>query len=249
MYSFERKGRKFEGIGRKGVIGWIVVEGVVAVLCICFVVAVVMAVPNVDLRVHAKTAGYTVVIDAGHGGKDRGASGKNGIYESDINLAIAKFLRYELQIRGVDVVMTRETGDWLASSFAPNKKRDDLNERRKIIERAKPELVISIHLNTYPDSSVRGLQCFYNKGGEISKKYADSVQTEFNYSAMDISRTAKTGDYYILDCTQYPSILVECGFLSNEREEKMLATTEYQRVLAYYIASAVYKQQLKNFIY
>ena len=242
MYSFDES-------RRKGVVGRVVVEGTVVVLCICLAMAVAVAIPNVDLRVYANTAGYTVVIDAGHGGKDRGASSKNGTYESDINLLIARFLKREFEVRGVGVVMTRETGDWLASSFAPNKKRDDLNERRKIIEGAKPELVISIHLNTYPDAGVRGLQCFYDKTGEVSKKYADAVQAEFNYSEMDISRSAKTGDYYLLECTQYPSILVECGFLSNAKDERILKTTEYQRILAHYIANAVYKQQLKNAIY
>jgi len=222
----------------------IIVEVVVVSLCLFFVFAITISIPSLDLRVHARTAGYTVVIDAGHGGKDRGASSKNGTYESDINLSIARFLKREFETRGVGVVMTRETGDWLASATAPNKKKDDMNERRKIIERTKPELVISIHLNSFPaDTSVRGLQCFYDKSGAVSKVYADAVQTEFNKSELNINRIAKTGDYYILDCTAYPSILVECGFLSNSHDEKMLKTTEYQRILAHYIAEAVVKTQ------
>jgi len=190
---------------------------------------------------------FTVVVDAGHGGMDRGAS-RNGTHESDVNLAIALFLKSELQLRGAAVVMTRENKDWLASDFAPNKKKDDMNNRRMIIERTKPDLVISIHLNTFPSESVRGLQCFYDGSGETSKDYADAIQTEFNKSMPDINRIAKSGDYYILNCTTFPSVLVECGFLSNPQEEKLLGTAEYQKILAYYIASAVCRQFLATHI-
>lgn len=226
-------------------ISFVMYRIVTVILGIWILVLGVIAIAQISSSEQAGTMGYTVVIDAGHGGKDRGASSKNGTYESDINLAIAGFLKKEFESRGVTVVMTREDELWLASSFAPNKKRDDMNNRRKIIENAKPDLVISVHLNNFPsDTSVRGLQCFYDASGEVSQKYAVAVQTEFNKSGLDINRKAKAGDYYILDCTAYPSILIECGFLSNAQEEKLLKTKEYQQILAFYIASAVTKTHI-----
>ena len=202
---------------------------------VLFVLAlIIVMLPGMTLRRVAGSAVFTIVVDAGHGGIDRGASSKNGTFESDINLAIAGFLKEELRLRGAEVVMTRGNKEWLA-----------LDNRRMIIERAKPDLVISIHLNNFPsDTSVRGLQCFYDKSSEVSQSYARAIQTEFNKNIPDINRVAKAGDYYILNSTAFPSVLVECGFLSNAQEEKLLKTAEYQRILAYYIAASVCAQFL-----
>jgi N-acetylmuramoyl-L-alanine amidase len=199
---------------------------------------------NRTLKVYARAQGFHVVIDAGHGGKDKGAQSKNGTFERDINLAIAKFLKIELETRNIGVTMTRENNDWLAPPTARNKKKADMDARRRTIERVKPDLVISIHLNTFPgDTSVRGLQTFYDKSGEKSKTYAEAIQNEFNQSPLATNRHARIGDYYILDSTAFPSVLVECGFLTNPEDEKLLNTREYQRIVAYYIASAVASQQ------
>jgi len=200
-----------------------------------------------SLRVYARADGFHVVIDAGHGGLDKGAESRNGTYESDINLAIARFLKTELQARGIGVTMTRENQDWLASPLARNKKKSDMEARRKIIERVKPNLIISIHLNSFPaDSSVRGLQTFYDKVGTTSKIYAEAIQDEFNKSPLAVNRGAKIGDYYILDSTAFPAVLVECGFLSNADDERLLNTNEYQRIIAYYIATAIAVTQIKQ---
>lgn len=199
------------------------------------------------LRVYGREAGFHVVIDAGHGGKDKGASSPNGTYESDINLSIARFLKAEFEVRGVGVTMTRENQDWLASPLAGNKKRSDMDKRRQIIERVRPDLVISIHLNSFPsDTSVQGLQTFYDASGSVSKTYAEAIQNEFNRSPLDINRKARPGDYYLLEATKFPSVLVECGFLSNHDDERLLNTTQYQRIIAYYIASAVTTTQTKQ---
>jgi N-acetylmuramoyl-L-alanine amidase len=198
------------------------------------------------LRVYARAEGFHVVIDAGHGGMDKGASSPNGTFERDINLQIARFLKFEFEIRGVGVTMTRETDACLAAPAARNKKRSDMDARRRIIERIRPDLVISIHLNIFPgDSSVRGLQTFYDKSGTTSKIFAEAIQAEYNRSPLATKRHAKTGDYYILDSTSFPAVLVECGFLSNPDDEKLLNTTEYQRIIAHYIASAIATTQIK----
>jgi len=191
--------------------------------------------------VYARTADFHVVIDAGHGGRDGGAQSKGGIKESDINLAIAKFLSTELKNYGVGVTMTRETRDSLSSPFAKNKKRDDMEKRRQIIEKVKPDLVISIHLNSFPSApAVRGLQTFFPKSeNPMSKNFAEAIQNELNKTSLNINRRAAIGEYFILECTAYPSVLIECGFLSNPEEARLLTTAEYQKILAHHIANAV----------
>jgi len=209
-------------------------------LVLIFVAGFLMIDAQQVLRVHARADGFHVVIDAGHGGKDKGAESPNGTFERDINLFIARFLKAEFEVRGVGVTMTRETEDWLASPLATNKKRSDLERRRQIIESVRPDLVISIHLNSFPqDTSVRGLQTFYATNSDASRIFAEAIQNEFNRSPLDINRKARGADYYLLEATSFPSVLVECGFLSNPEEERLLGTTEYQRILAHFIASAV----------
>lgn len=184
--------------------------------------------------------GKTIVIDAGHGGVDGGVQGKStGIKESEINLAIAKLLEDYLIENGFDVVMTRTTSDGLYKSGVSSKKLSDMNARRTIIEGAKPDMVVSIHQNSYPLSSVSGPQVFYYQGSETSEGYANAIQKVLN-STFKNDREAKTGDYYMLSCTEFPSVLVECGFLSNANEESLLASAKYQARMAYAIYSAVH---------
>ena len=140
---------------------------------------------------------------------------------------------------GYDVVMTRENNDGLYGLSTKNKKLRDMEARRDIIKEAKPDLVISLHQNFYPLSSVRGAQVFYCLEGEESKNIAESLQDTLN-SSLEGDRVAKTGDYYILNCTEYPSILVECGFLSNPEEEKLLVTAVYQEKVAYTLFCAIH---------
>jgi N-acetylmuramoyl-L-alanine amidase len=191
-------------------------------------------------QVYLRGEGFHVVIDAGHGGRDGGAQSKSGVSERDINLSISKLLRDEFLRRGVGVTLTRENEQSLATPFAPNQKKSDMEQRRKIIEKIAPDLVISVHLNNLPSHpGVRGLQTFFDGSGEQSKTYANAIQDKFNKSNLLINRRAAKGDYYILNCTSYPSVLVECGFLSNPTEEKLLQSGDYQKILAQIIADAV----------
>jgi N-acetylmuramoyl-L-alanine amidase len=151
--------------------------------------------------------------------------------------------------------MTRETRDSLASPFASNRKREDMEKRRQIIEKVKPDLVISIHLNSFPmHTAIRGLQTFYSASNNAeqntenqenaaptSRVYAEAIQNEFNQSNLNINRQATAADFYMLECTEFPSVLVECGFLSNPEEERLLKTAEYQKIIAKYIADAICK--------
>ena len=184
--------------------------------------------------------GKTVVIDAGHGGIDGGVEGStSGVKESEINLAISKSLKHFFERNGYEVVMTRENENGLYDKNASSKKLSDMQKRRDIIEKAAPVLVISVHQNYYPLSSVKGAQVFYNGESEIGKAVAEKMQGSLN-GALSCERVAKSGDYYILNCTKYPSVIAECGFLSNADEESLLVKAEYQEKIAYALFSSAH---------
>ena len=177
---------------------------------------------------------FSVVIDAGHGGVDPGKVGVSGVLEKDINLAIAKKLQIRLEKDGMQVVMTREADDGLYHTGAKNKKREDLEARVRLISEANPELVVSIHQNSFPDASCTGAQMFYYKDSEESKKLAELLQKKFPEVLGDgNTRQAKAnGDYYLLRKTACPIVIAECGFLSSPGDEALLALPEYQEKVA-----------------
>lgn len=183
--------------------------------------------------------GITIVVDAGHGGIDGGVTGiSTGTKESDINLAVSKSLRHFLVKAGYKVVMTRNNGDGLYGMATSKRKIKDMETRRKIIEEARPDLVISVHQNAYPLRSEYGAQVFYAPTSEDGKAIADTMQNTLSLN-LNTKRTARPGDYFMLQCTEFPSILIECGFLSNPQEEKMLLSATYQEKVAYSIFTGV----------
>ena len=178
--------------------------------------------------------GAVIVIDAGHGGVDPGKVGVSGILEKDINLAIAKKLQARLEQDGMQTVMTREEDTGLYREGASNKKREDMEARVRLIAEAKPELVVSIHQNSFPDASCTGAQMFYYKDSEESKKLAETLQKKFPELLSDgNTRQAKANsDYYLLRKTACPIVIAECGFLSSPKEEALLSAPEYQEKVA-----------------
>ena len=182
-----------------------------------------------------------IVLDAGHGGIDAGVTGVlTKTKESELNLAVVKKLEKYLLGAGMSVVLTRSTDAGLYGIANKNLKRKDMEKRREIIENAKPSLVVSVHMNKYSLSERRGAQVFYKKGDESAKILADSVQDCFNSMEEAVREcSALTGDYYILNCTNYPSIIAECGFLSNPQDEALLITDEYQDAVAYTIFKGI----------
>jgi len=180
---------------------------------------------------------YTVVIDAGHGGNDPGKVGTNNALEKEINLKIAYQLKEFLEANDVKVILTRETDDGLYSSTDGNKKKADLKQRAKIVEDAEPNIVISIHQNSFPQASVKGAQVFYYEKSEKSKLLAELIQEELNeMTGAEKKRTAKAnGNYYLLLNVKPPIVIVECGFLSNPSEAALLITEEYQEQVAWNI--------------
>ncbi len=188
---------------------------------------------------------YSVVIDAGHGGIDGGASGNLGVYEREINLQISLKLKDMFESRGYKVTLTRTDANGLYDDTSKGFKLRDLKKRVEIIKNANPNIFISVHLNTYTSPSRRGAQVFYKKGNDYSKKLAENVQLELNLlKESKRMYDALSGDYYLLNSLDIPSVIVECGFLSNPEEEKLLLNDSYQKTLA----KAIYNGTIRYFI-
>lgn len=182
---------------------------------------------------------FTVVIDAGHGGIDNGCEGYSGTKESEINLAYATTLQQYCKEFGFSVVMTRNSDKGLYSPFASNKKKDDMKARKEIIEKSKADIVVSVHMNSYPKNSSRGAQVFYNQDNENSKILADKIQAQFVKNLVKPRKTSQKGDYFIVNCTPVPSVIVECGFISNKEEEQLLLTESYKDNVCYSILCGI----------
>lgn len=186
---------------------------------------------------NVESSQYKIVLDAGHGGVDGGVSGVNtGVKESELNLIITKKLEKKLLEAGFSVVLTRKTDAGLYGLATENLKRKDMQKRQEIINKERPNLVLSIHLNKFSVSTRRGAQVFYKNGDENAKLLANSIQNAFNLmEEAPRQSSALVGDYYILKCSNYPSVIAECGFLSNPDDESLLITDEYQEKIAYSI--------------
>ena len=182
---------------------------------------------------------FSVVIDAGHGGIDSGCVGASGIYERDINLSISQKLGNLLQTLGIKVTYTRTNEDGLYGIFASGFKMRDMKAREEIIKKANPNLVVSIHLNSFTDKSARGAQVFYALNSDISKELGQELQEMFVKQIEGSRKSCMPGDFYILNCSKSAGILVECGFLSNPEEEAKLITSEYQERIAYTIMCGI----------
>lgn len=191
---------------------------------------------------------FTVVIDAGHGGEDGGAVSQTGIAEKDINLAIAQKLQCMLEANGICVVMTRTTDTLLYDrtvEYQGRKKALDLAARRKIGEETENSIFVSIHLNAYPQSQYKGLQVWYSPNNEHSRALAESIQSTVKECLQpENTRAVKqaTSSIYLLHHLRSPAVLVECGFLSNPEEARLLASDTYQNELAFLIFTAILDQ-------
>ncbi len=177
-----------------------------------------------------------IIIDAGHGGPDGGAIGTDNTAEKDLNLEVALKLQKLLEQSGCTVFMTRAE-DISLSTPEDDAKRErkvaDLANRKRMIEEYDVEAFVSIHMNTFSDPQYFGTQVFYS-GSTGSKQLADYIQSEVCKEDPDNTRVAKDGskNIFILSETNIPSVVVECGFLSNEKDLSRLKTEEYQNKLA-----------------
>lgn len=189
-------------------------------------------------------SGKTIVIDAGHGVPDEGAQSSNGTTEAETNLKIALKLQNLLEQSGSSVVLTRSDENAIYdidTKTLRQKKISDIKNRVKIGNESQADIFVSIHLNKIPQSQYDGWQTFYKEGSEEGKKLAESIQTNLNEAIQrENNRVAKTIDnVYIIKHVEIPTTIVECGFLSNPEEEKMLLEDGYQNKLAWGIYNGI----------
>ena len=189
----------------------------------------------------AKSAPVCIVVDAGHGGDDPGKIGINDALEKDINLQIALKLQKILEQNNIKVVMTRNTDAGLYSEGATNKKAEDMQKRCKIIEDSNALFTVSIHQNSYTSPEIQGAQVFYYGESQEGKELAEVLQKSL-VAELDKEnhRTAKANEsYYLLKKTKTPTVIVECGFLSNRQEAELLSDAEYQQKVAVAISKGI----------
>ncbi|MGN1205564.1 MAG: N-acetylmuramoyl-L-alanine amidase [Eubacterium sp.] len=210
-----------------------------------FVIIIAATIRVSTLQVLNFTAAGTkahIVIDPGHGGFDPGKVGTLGTLEKDVNLKISLKLRDVLTKSGYTVVLTRDKDEALCDKTVQKKKMEDLNARLAVIEKEKPELTVSIHQNSY-SAGTKGAQVFYYSRSEESKRLANVLQETIKEEIGDGNhRVEKANDsYYMLKKSRGPFVIVECGFLSNPKEEKQLISEGYQQKMAEAVAEGIEK--------
>ena len=189
-------------------------------------------------------SGRTVIVDAGHGTPDEGASSNNGVTEAEINLQIALKLQNLLEQSGCIVILTRSDENEIydvESNTIREKKISDMKNRVKIGNESSSDIFVSIHLNKIEQSKYSGWQTFYKPGNDDSKKLATTIQNNLNDAIQkENKRTpAALSTVYLMKNVEIPITIVECGFLSNPDEEKLLQTEEYQEKLAWGIYNGI----------
>ncbi len=184
---------------------------------------------------------FTVVIDAGHGGKDAGTIGVDGTLEKDINLSIALMLYDYLRVSGIDATLVR-SGDYEFYKENEERTRSDLYNRLEYINSVENAVMISIHQNFFTSEKEWGTQIWYSANTPQSKVLADGI---LNYVKGNIQpdnhrENKQSGsEYYILYKAAVPSIMVECGFMSNTKENQLLKQKDYQNKMAYSILAGI----------
>ncbi len=180
-----------------------------------------------------KQSDAIVVIDAGHGGFDGGAVGPGGVKEDTLNLSVANKLKTMCLNQGYSVIMTREDENAIGKT-----KDEDMKKRKQIIENSNADVVISIHMNKFSDTSCHGPVVFYHEDSAEGEKLAKLMQEKLvEMLKPEKPRVEKPETYFILRSGDCPCVLVECGFLSNAHDEELLQTDDYQELCA----SAIFK--------
>lgn len=196
----------------------------------------------------------TIVIDAGHGGLDGGTTGVDGAVEKDINLAISKKVKAHLEFMGIRCIMTRTEDVTTADDrlkTTKEKKTSDIKNRLQLVNDTPNSVLLSIHQNFFTTEKYSGLQVFYSGNNEESEMLASLIQTNtHDFLQTENVRQIKKAEsnLYLLHKATAPSVLVECGFMSNTAENKLLQDEMYQTKIAYIIALSVnqYLNQLTN---
>ncbi len=221
------------------------IKGISAVFCICIIFALVAShLPGGITGLHTSSQNVRYILDAGHGIPDGGAVGVDGTTEQELNLAITLSLSQKLDKAQIPHILTRtdENSIFTEGETIHAKKVSDVKQRIAIASENPVTPVISIHLNSYPSASVHGIQVFYNEGNTDAKKLAETLQSAFNNQIQpDNAKVIKpiSKNVYLFSHISNPSVLIECGFLSNSDELNKLKTPEYQDQLAQVIATVL----------
>lgn len=219
-------------------------------LCILGVAALVGRDRVVSAVSTPESNGYVLILDAGHGGEDGGASSASGSKESDINLGIVRKTEALMAFLGVRTELTRSEDRSMHSEGAGTireKKVSDLKNRVAFVESIPEAMLISVHQNHFTDPRYSGAQVFYNEG-DISRQWGEGVQEILRQTlAPGNTRAAKPmpDGIYLFEHIDCPALLVECGFLSNGEEASLLVTDTYQRKISLALAGA-YLQELQK---
>lgn len=219
---------------------------ILAAVLISFCILMFSAFSNI--AAHTSSAAVedslTVIVDAGHGGEDGGAQ-VGDVTEKDINLAVANKLSDILRLCGCRVVEIRDEDISVYDDEAETlreKKVSDLKHRVQIVNESENNLLVSIHQNKFNNSTYSGTQVFYSTNNDNSRVLAEAIrQSVVSFLQNDNTRELKPSgsDIYLLDQAKVPSVIVECGFLSNDAERAKLLDDGYQSEMAYAIAMGV----------
>ena len=185
---------------------------------------------------------HCIIIDAGHGGVDGGATSCTGILESQINLEIALRLDDLLHLLGyrTRMIRTADVSIYTEGDSIAAKKMSDLKERVRIVNGTENAILLSIHQNYFPDGKYHGAQVFYPStdgsqelGQVLQKNLISALNTNSNRQAKKVSGV------YLMEHIQCTGVLIECGFLSNPEEEANLRNAQYQKKLCCVFAASV----------
>lgn len=197
----------------------------------------------------------TIILDAGHGGFDGGASSPNGVLEKDINLEIVKRIKYVAEKNNIKVLMTRDEDKALNDNYnltIRGKKNEDMTNRKKLIDNSNANLALSIHLNSFPsDSSVRGAQVFYpskkcsSENYEVNKRLSEDIQNSLEENIDDGKErfSMEKDDLFLFKNSKLPTILIECGFLSNSNDVVNLCKPTFQNKFAITVVESIKKTE------
>lgn len=187
----------------------------------------------------------TLVIDAGHGGFDGGASGASGVTEQDINLSIAQRTQQLCAFWGYETLMTRaddQALDYQPGATIRQNKVADLHKRLEILQQTPDPILLSVHLNYFSDAQYKGAQVFYStnhaQGESLAKALQQTLKDGLDPENNRQAKAAPDG-VYLLKQAQCPAVIIECGFLSNPQEEELLTQEDYHKRIALCILAGV----------
>ncbi len=209
------------------------------VLCLMLLMQVIGTASTVSASDLQAVSGHTIAIDPGHGGSDSGAVGPDGIMEKNVTLAVAKKVYSILTSNGATVIMTRTTD---RDVYAPNDTAaQELQARCDVANNANADIFISIHANSFINSSASGTETFYCSSSTHGQHLASLIQAEAAKSNGLVNRGISAANFYVLKNTSMPSVLIELAFISNPKEESLLNSDDFQTLMAQAICQGINK--------